>query len=178
MTIEAFRKYIKKNRLNNLISRLNYLINYLICLVFKLAGIYLLFITLYDGFNTNNLTGIYIPIIGPIFLCFIGSYGFWRIPRDYEVTSIFSVKKTDEKWNIINDYLSQLKIESRSLTIGVVECRYKNKFFNRVDLTIYVDDEKFLFNAHGVDFGSGGFIDFGLTGRSKRKLKKYIQSCL
>jgi hypothetical protein len=109
----------------------------------------------------------------------MGSYGFWRITIDYKVTSIFSLKKTDEKWKIIDEYLSQLKIESKSLNMGIVECRYKNKFLNKVDLTISVDDEKYLFNAHGVDITeAGGFIDFGLTRRATKKLKKHIQACL
>ena len=172
MTIETFKYSIKKG------NRFNDFLNYFISLTILFFGLYLLIRILYGSFHSSTSAGTLLRLIVSTSFCLMGLYGFWRIPKDYKITQIPSLKKTDEKWEIIDEYLSQQKIVTKSKRTNFIECRYRNNFFNLVDLSIYFDDEIFLFNTHSVNLTSFGFIDFGLTKRSTQKLKKHIQACL
>jgi hypothetical protein len=172
MTIEQFNQKIKKR------DKFDNLFNYLICSVFIALGLFLLFKILDDGFN-NSISGVerYEMLLLPLICILPGIYGFWRIPKDYKLNSIRSNKTIDEKLKIITEYLSDLKIEQKTVDNNFIECRYENIFLNKVDLRIFIDEQEILFNAQGVDqSGATGIIDFGLTSRATRRLKKYLKA--
>ena len=174
MTIEQFNQKIKKR------DKFDDLLNYLTCIAFIALGLFFLFEIIDDGFNTS-ITGVekYKGLFLPLIFILLGIYGFWRIPKDYEVINLRSNRSKDEKSKIVNDYLSNLKIEQKTVDNDFIECRYRNLFFNKVDLRIFIDEQGILFNAQGVDqSGAKGFIDFGLTRRATRRLKKHIKANL
>ena len=174
MTIEQFNQKIKKR------DKFDDLLNYLTCIAFIALGLFFLYKIMEDGFNTS-MKGVekYKVLLLPLIFILPGIYGFWRIPKDYEVISIRSKKTKDEKLKIITDYLSDLKIEQKTVDNDFIECRYRNFFFNKVDLRIFIDEQEILFNAQGVDqSGAKGFIDFGLTRRATRRLKRYLHANL
>jgi len=173
MTIETFKHKIKKR------SRFADILNYLTCSAFIVIGLYFLYKVLNYDFNPLYGNGQYLVVLVSLIPLVFGFYGFWRIPKDYEVTCIYSTKSIEEKEKIIYEYFSTLKVVSKSLGTSFIECRYRNIFLNKVDLKIFIDEEKILFNAQGVDqSGSKGIFDFGLTNRATKKIKKYINACL
>jgi len=174
MTKEQFTQRIKKR------DKFDDILNYFVCVAFVLFGLCISYVIIDDDLNTSNiLTGKYKGLLISIYLILLGMYGFWRIPKDYEVMNIRSNKSKDEKSKIINDYLSNLKMEQKTVDNGFIECRYRNMFFNKVDLRIFIDEHGILFNAQGVDqYGGKGFIDFGLTRRATKRLEKYIRANL
>ena len=132
-----------------------------------------------DGFPSEQGLEKYKILFLPLICILPGLYGFWRIPKDYEVVYLSSNKPKLEKLEIVNRYLASLRIENQTITNDLIQCRYRTLFLNKVDLNIFIDEEKVLLNAQGVDqAGAKGFIDFGLTYRATRKLKDYMKASL
>ena len=166
-----FRKLIlKEHKTDNTV-------NYILCFALICMGIYFLFkiITDYDPAKGNEVLLI---LVLPLFLFLAGFYGLWRISQDYIITSVLSTKTISEKENFIDNYLaiSRHKIVWRQKKDKINYIRYRNIFWNFVDLKIYIDNDKFMFNAQGADLTSAkGIIDFGLTKRANVRLKNYLQ---
>jgi len=173
MTDKQFKDTIRKP------NKFDDALNYVICTVFIVAGVFFAYRIYGDGFNQEQGLEKYKVLLIPLFCILPGLYGFWRIPKDYEVVCISSDKPKSEKLEIVNRYLLNLKVENQTVTDGLIKCRYRNVFFNKVDLNIYIDEEKVLLNAQGVDqAGAKGFIDFGLTYRATMRLEKYMKASL
>lgn len=115
-----------------------------------------------------------LPLYGAIFLISIGSYGFWRIPKDYKVTKIVSDYPLEEKKQIIEDYILLVKGEHITMDEAIVKFQYRNTYWNSVNVHIAVDKDSFLLNAKSVGIGSSGFIDFGLGRRALKKVETYF----
>jgi len=158
-----FRKLIlKEHKTDNTV-------NYILCFALICMGIYFLFkiITDYDPAKGNE---VFLILLLPFILFSAGLYGLWRISKDYIITSVFSKKTISEKENIIDNYftISRHKLVLTEKKDDIIYIRYRN---------IFIDNDKYIFNAQGADLTSAkGIIDFGLTKRANIKLKKYLQS--
>lgn len=147
--------------------------NYFLCATLIMIGLYFMikFIVDYEEFkNKESLMTIILPLV-------FAFYGLWRIPKDYIVSAISSRKPINEKESIINSYFttSKLKVIWSNKNENVIDIRYRNYYFNKVDLKVYIDNEKFLFNAQGTDItGAKGIWDFGLTNRANQKIKNFL----
>ncbi|WP_207420713.1 hypothetical protein [Desertivirga brevis] len=170
MTESEFKKKIRKG------SRWDDGLNYIFCVFIVAFGLVFSYNIYKNGITApTGYRVLFIPL-----MCLVpGLYGFWRIPKDYEVFTIKSEKSIDNKRAIVDSYLSTLKVETITEDQGFITCRYRNAFFNKVDLSILIDEEKVLLSARGVDqYGGKGFIDLGLTYRASKKLRKYMQASL
>ncbi|WP_423149731.1 hypothetical protein [Rubrolithibacter danxiaensis] len=173
MTYDQFKNTIRRP------SKFDDTLNYVTCIAFIAAGLFFAYRIYVDGFSHERGLEKYKILLLPLIFILPGLYGFWRISKDYEVVYISSDKPKSEKLEIINRYLSNLRVENQTITNDLIRCRYRNVFFNKVDLSIYIDEEKVLLNAQGVDqAGAKGFIDFGLTYRAARRLKTYMKASL
>ena len=173
MTYDQFKVTIRKQ------SKFDDTLNYVTCVAFIAIGLYFAYLIYVEGFDQEQGLEKYKLLFLPLIFILPGLYGFWRIPKDYEVVYIKSDRTKSEKLKIVDQYLSNLKVETQSVTNDLIKCRYRNVFFNKVDLNIFIDEKKVLLNAQGVDqVGSKGFIDLGLTYRASRRLKKYMKASL
>jgi hypothetical protein len=152
--------------------------NYVLSIAFICMGIYFLY-KIYADYDSTKGNAVFLILLLPFILFSTGFYGLWRISKDYIVTSISSTKTISEKENLIDKYfsISKHKIVWKEKRDDLIYIRYRNVFWNFVDLKIYIDDNKYIFNAQGADLTrSKGIIDFGLTKRANNKLKKYFQN--
>jgi len=166
MTEQQFKNFIKRP------DRIQDAINYIVCILAILAGIFFLSLTLQIITNRPKHA---LDIYTAIFLLSIGVYGFWRIPKDYEIITIISDKSLEQKRQITENYLLTLNVRNRFVSGDLYRIRYRNKFLNSVDLCVAFDEKQFFISAKGADDYRGkGIIDFGLTRRSKKRAKQYF----
>jgi len=152
-------------------------VNYILCTGLIIMGFYFL-MKIYNDFDPTKGNEVFLILPIPFILFCAGFYGLWRIPKDYFVSIVSSTQTISKKENLIDDYLklSKHKIIWREKTDNIIDVRYRNIFWNYVDLKIYVDNDKFMFNAQGADLTSAkGIIDFGLTRRANNKLMNFLQ---
>ena len=173
MTAKSFEQKIKS------IYRLDNIVNYVTSFILLGIGLYFFFIILTEGFPKKNGTEKYILLVVPFIPIVIGSYAIWRIPQDYTVYQIDSSLSIEEKIKLIEKYFSNVKVIWKSVEDNYRSYRYRNRWWGFVDLRFYVNDTNLLFNAHGADrFGMKGIFDFGLTWRSRQRLKKFLKAKL
>ncbi|MEM9829775.1 MAG: hypothetical protein AAF944_04015 [Bacteroidota bacterium] len=173
MTIDQFRHTLKKT------EKIDNIMNYLVCVVFIGFGIWMASSLIIGGLPHPELGyKKYLILIFPLTFVIIGIYGFWRIPKDYQVGSIYSLKTIDEKWAIVNEYLSHLKIRHKKIENTQIECVYRNKYLNSLVVKMYLDDSKILYNVQSLDVFNKGIIDFGLSKRATKRLRCFLESRL
>ncbi|MEK6482554.1 hypothetical protein WJR50_33810 [Catalinimonas sp. 4WD22] len=172
MTVDQFKQELKEP------EKTNDILNYLVCVFFIGFGIWMIGDLIINDFYHPRHKGNYLILLAPLLSIIIGIYGFWRIPKDYQIGCINSVKTIDEKWMVINEYLSQLKIRSKKIENNQIECVYRNKFFNSLVISVYLDENKVLFNVQSLDSVNKGIIDFGLSKRATKRLKKFLENRL
>jgi hypothetical protein len=172
MTTESFRHKIKRY------YRTDDIVNYIMSLMFLGMGIYFLGKLFYEGLP-KKFPEKYLIILAPLIPIASALYAFWRIPKDYIVYRVDSNLSKEEKIKLIEDYLSDVQVIWKSIEGDYRSYRYKNKFWSKVDLRIYVDDTKLLYNVHGADsYGLKGVFDFGLTRRAAKRLMEHLNTFL
>jgi hypothetical protein len=152
-------------------------VNYILCIAIIILGVYFLY-QIYVDFESSQSKYAWLVLLLPLMLFSEGFYLLWRISKDYLISIVPSTKPISEKVTIIDDYLSLSKNEIiwNERNYEIIQIRYKNRFYNYVDLNIYIDNEKFMFNAQGVDRRRPkGMIDFGLTKRANIKFKRFLR---
>ena len=165
-TEDQFRKFIQRP------DRIQDIVNYIICVLVILGGLFLLLITFQIfAIRPKNDLDIFVGTL----LLVIGFYGIWRIPNSYNITKINSNITLEQKRQLIENYIKTVEVRQRFVTGNLFRIVYDNKFWNRIILSIGYDQNQILINAHskGGAIGSG-FIDFGLTKRAANKAKDYF----
>jgi hypothetical protein len=115
----------------------------------------------------------------PAWIIGLSCYVLWRIPQGYKVYQVDSVIQVVAKIDIIEHYLSDVKITWQLVDGNYRSYTYRNKFFRKVDLRLYIDSSKVLFNAQGTDTtATKGCIDFGLGARAAKRFRKYLKANL
>jgi|GEM_PF-5666024 len=88
MTEEKFRKLIQHT------DKMQDVMNYSICVLMILGGLYFISTTLQIiGSNSKDDNSIFVGL----FLITFGLYGLWRIPKDYQIITINSNNSIEEK---------------------------------------------------------------------------------
>jgi hypothetical protein len=173
MNPAEFRAKIKKP------YRVDDVVNIVICCASALAGLYFAIKIWIDGVPTTPDSRRFLIFIVPALLLFAGVYGFWRIPKSYQVKQIISAKPIVEKHQAIYSFLEQYKITWKREEKNYLSIRYRNRLFTHVDVRFYFDESQVLFNAEGADLGGlKGIIDFGAGKRTMRKLEDHFHVCL
>lgn len=166
MTDQQFIRYLKSPDLFSIIM------NYLICISTIFGG--LLFLNRFFRLSASAHTNV-LPLFAGIFLLSIGCYGLWRVAKDYKVIEVMSDCSLEEKKRLIDNYI--LLVNGHQITIdkAIVKFQYSNKYWNKVDVHIFIDENSFLLNAKSVSIGGTGFIDFGLSKRALKKVETYFR---
>jgi hypothetical protein len=165
MTIDQFKEQVKRKDPFADIS------NYLMCIGFIMAGFYFY----YQILTMAKSDVAYVLLIIPTAIVSMGLYGFWRIPRTYDVVIVQSKTDIKVKLKIIHEYLSSRKAETKSRKNNFLDTSYVNEFGNKVDLRLYVDTQKILFNVQkGDQFKANRMFDFGVTRRASEKIESYL----
>ena len=174
MTIDQFRQTLKKP------EKTDVLLNYLTCIFFIGGGLWFIYDLVTNGFYHPELGNRkYLILIFPLTFVIIGICGFWRIPKDYQIGCINSLKPIEEKWTVVNEYLSQLKIRSKKIESTQIECIYRNKYLNSLVISMHLDKDKILYNVRSFDPTiNKGFVDLGLSKRGTKRLKKFLEDRL
>lgn len=176
MTELEFQKFIKDKR------RKDDYLNYFLSFVFILMGLYFLTKSIREIIAAQTLDsgskfGLF--TVGLIPLSF-GLYVLWRIPKYYLTNVIYSTTPTDKKIQIITDYFKDVRVVRQNVVKDLIETEYQNKYLTYIDVTVFVDNEKYLYYATGADLrGTKGVIDFGLQKRATNRLTRYLnKACL
>ena len=173
MTVQTFRNKITG------VYKTDNVINYVTCIIFIFGGLFLLFKIIQGKYTHIQNSSALLVILIPLMPIALGVYGIWRIRQDYIVTSFYSNASIDKKSKVVDEYLSNVKVLFRSKDGNYYSYRYRNRFFMLVDLRVYLDDDKILFNVMGGDSSSlKGIIDFGLTKRAIKRFENYLIDCL
>jgi hypothetical protein len=179
MTYEEFTNKFKKT--NSFDKYWNYFISIAVIGV----GLYFLYLLNFtEWYDLKKVTtGNIMPIWGIYvfcgFLILLGLYGFWRIPKTYEITFIKSDFSIDKKNQIINQIINDFKLNELEKDEQYRHFRYVGRFWNTFDIYIFYDTDSFYLNAQQIDFGNdGGFIDFGTSKRVTNKIKNKIITLL
>lgn len=91
------------------------------------------------------------------------------------MTFIKSELSIDKKNQIINQIISDFKLNELEREEQYRHFRYVGRFWNTFDIYIFYDTNNFYLNAQQIDFGNdGGFIDFGTSKRVTNKIKNKI----
>jgi hypothetical protein len=163
MTQQEFRRKIRRLYRNDLIAL------YLVCAFFLGLAIFYSIKSISEG-PPKPASWIII-----VFLYIFIGYVLWRIPKEFMVTRIDSLKTVEEKRTIIEKYFADVKIVTKMIDNRFISICYQNKYFTRIDARFYIDDDKILFNVQGANTHQlKGVIDFGLTARATRRLEKYL----
>lgn len=166
MTEQQFKNFIKRP------DKIQDAMNYIFCILAIFGGLCFLSIALQIVTSRPKHD---LDIYAATFLLSLGVYGLWRIPKDYEITSINSDKTLEQKRQIAENYLLTLNVRSRFVSGDLYRIQYRNKFWNSVDLCLAFDEKQFFISAKGADnYGGKGIIDFGLTRRATKKAKEYF----
>ena len=176
MTNLEFQKLVKDKR------RKDDYFNYFLCIVFIAMGLYFFTKTINEIIQTQTYDkgakfGLF--TVGLVPLIF-GLYGFWRIPKCYLTKTLFSNLPKLDKTKIIDNYFTNVKLTNRQDFNDLYEIQYQNKYLTYINVTIFIDNEKFLYYVTGADLrGSKGFIDFGISKRATKRLTNYLENaCL
>lgn len=107
----------------------------------------------------------------------IGIYIIWLTYSQYRVREYHSTKPKEEKLRILKIYLNKMwghcggedhnNIFSYTYT--------KKLIYQEVNLIIYIDDEKLMFNTYDSRFY---VFDFGLSRRAARNLNTFLKAHL
>jgi hypothetical protein len=177
MTYEDFSNRFKKTNSHDKIW------NYFISLTVICLGLFFLYLLHFTQWydpqkvTTKNATPIWGINVFCGLLILLGLYGFWRIPKSYEMTAIQSALSIDKKHQIINQIISDFKLNELERGEQYRHFRYEGRFWNTFDIYIFYDTENFYLNAQQRDFGNdGGFIDFGTSKRVTTKIKNKIMA--
>ena len=179
MTFEDFTN--KFRRINSFVKYWNYFISIGI-MGFGLFFLYQLNFT--EWYELKKLTtknimpmwGIY--VMSGLFIL-LGLYGFWRVPKTYELTCIRSKLSIDKKDQIINQILNDFELQELERQEQYRHFKYTGPFLNKFDIYMFYDQSNFYLNAQQRDAGNdGGFIDFGTSKRVTQKIKSKLVSYL
>lgn len=77
-------------------------------------------------------------------------YSFWRIPQDNKIITIESNISEDEKHKIIKKILIDLNSDEVSNISNTYRVLYKKGLFSKILLSIFVDNNCFLYNTRTV----------------------------
>jgi hypothetical protein len=173
MTAESFRNKIKR------IYKIDDITNYVISFMFIGIGLYFLSKIVRNNLPTYDTPEKYTILFLPMIPIAVALYALWRIPKDYIVHQINSTKPMEEKVEVVEHYLSEVKVVWKSIEGNYRSYRYRNRLFTKVDVRFYIDENKVFFNVQGADFSAlKGIIDFGLTRRATKRLNQYLQTYL
>ena len=173
MTFENFQKRFHKK---NTIDRYW---NYLLSIAVIGIGVYFLYLLYYTdwyGIKTETTENIapkwFINCFSGFFIS-LGLYGFWRIPKIYEFTKIESCHSNTDKELVINELISEFKLNKLEKGDQYHNFRYKRGFFRHYFyIYIFYDDNNIYLNAQQYDYR--GYIDFGTSKRVTNKIKRKI----
>jgi len=179
MTCEDFKNKLKKR------NSFNKYRNYFISIGAVGIGLFFLYqLSFTDWYEIKKVTTKNIMPIWGIYgmsglFILIGFYGFWRIPKTYELTCIRSVLPVDQKAQIISQILNDFKLKELERQGQYGHFEYVGRFRNKFDIYIFYDQCNFYFNAQQRDAGNdGGFIDFGTSKRVTHKIESKLVSYL
>lgn len=167
MTEDAFKNEIKNP------DRIQDFLNYVVCSSMILIGLfdfYKFFQSLTPSSNSNHL------LYPAFFFLLLGGYGLWRISKDYSLIKVESEQTPEQKRQVIEEYITTLKVKTYVLDNELFKITYRNRYWNTVNVFITFDNEFYYLNAKAADYGSKGIIDFGLTNRASKKLQAYFMS--
>ncbi len=173
MTVDQFKQKLEKS------EKFSDVLNYLTCTFFIGFGFWMigdLAINKFPYPETDYEK--YLILLFPLAFLAIGIYGFWRIPKNYQIGCVYSSKTIEEKWTIVHEYLSHLNVKSKTTDDNQIECIYRNKYLNSLVVRIHLDDDKILYNVQSLDTGDKGIIDLGLSKRATKRLKKFLENRL
>lgn len=165
MTTDQFKEQIKKK------DPFANLSNYLMCIGFIMAGFYFynLILTMAKSDAAYGL------LIIPTLILAMGLYGFWRIPRTHDIVMIQSKLDAKDKLQIVQTYLSKRNSQAKLNKYKFLEASYINEFGNGIQILLYIDSQKVLFNVQkGNQFRAGRMFDFGVTRRAAEKMEVYL----
>ena len=173
MTEQIFRKKIIG------FYKTDNVMNYVVCGIIIFGGLFLLYKTLAQKHDHYHNASSLFTVLFSLFPIAFGIYGLWRIRQDYIVKVVYSNANIDIKNKVVEEYLAKVKVLFKARDGNYYSYRYRNRFFLVVDLRVYLDEDKILFNAMAGDSSAGrGFIDFGLTNRATKKFENHLKACL
>lgn len=167
MTEELFKEQIRKQ------AKFRDLLNYVLSGFVLLIGLFLFYRFFHLKTKINDLFHLVYPTV---FFCLLGGYGIWRIPKDYKLIKVKSDQSAEQKTQIIEAYISTLKVNAYAMENGVYNFTHVNKYWNSIEVFIAFNNEFYFLNARAANYGINGIIDFGLTSRASKKLAKYFMS--
>lgn len=179
MTFEEFSKIFQKK--NSFEKYWNYFLSVAVIAVGLFVFYLLLFTDWYaiKTITTKNIAPLWLIYCLGIMFVSLGLYGFWRIPKSYEITIIKSSIPIDKKDQIVNQILTDFKLIELENDEQYRQFRYVGRFWNSFDIFIFYDTKNIYLNAQQIDFGNdGGFIDFGTSKRVTIKIKNKILTYL
>lgn len=176
----TYEDFIKKFNKINLIDKYW---NYIISIAVIGVGLYFLYLLNFtDWYEVKELTT---KNIAPTWLIYgmsgffisLGLYGFWRIPKRYEITKIESRHSKIDKEHIINQLISEFKLNRLEKEDQYHHFTYRGRFLSPFDIYIFYDDNNIYLNAQQYDY-NGGYMDFGTSKRVTNKIKNKIHSLI
>ena len=154
-------------------DRFRNVVNYIICVSMLLGGLFIF----YKFFQSLKLNRPISKLIFPaLFFSTLGSYGLWRISKDFKVLTVASNQSLDQKIKVIDEYLETINVISLRIEEDMYKIQYRNRYWNSVDINIAFDHEFYYLNAKATANGFTGMIDFGLTTRARKKLERFFGS--
>lgn len=163
MTVSEFKKILKAP--NHFMD----MIDYSLCLTFIVIGLYFI----------QTLDSLLYAIPGGLVFILAGVYGFWRIPKNYIINRYASDLSSDKKIELIEQYLKTKKGFNYSVADDIIYYHYTGSFYSDVYIAVFVDDKQILVNVNGLGRQrGGGFLDFGLTFRARKRLQLYLSEKL
>ena len=177
MNYEEFKNMLLKN------GSITKYWNYFISIGAILLGLYCLyetnnteFLNAYKAKHNKEYPTLVASAITTV-LVFVGLYGFWRIPKTYEVKTIEAKTTVEQKVQIINRLVSDFKLKEIKSNEKYKHFRYVGRFWNRLDLFICFDTKNFYINAQQRELGAqSGFIDLGTSKKVANKISRAIRS--
>ena len=177
MTYEKFT--VKFKRINAFDKYLNYLISIAV-IGTGLFFLYQLHFTDWYSIKketTKNIAPVWFINCFSAFFIILGSYGFWRIPKTYEITTIESTHSLSEKNQIIEQLISDFKLNQLEKVEEYLHFKYSGHFWNYFDIYIFYSRSHFYFNVQKRSY-RGGFIDNGASKKFTRTIKKKLLAYL
>jgi len=173
MTLQEFQKKVIKT---NWYDKYYY---YLISFAAIIGSIYLFYDIWTNPLKYKSKHSYEIALVAFSILFLIGCYALYLIPNRYKILTIDSNLTIDKKREVISELFHKLGISHANTRDNFYSFRYQRKWWTSdYDVYLYVEREKFYVSVLGTThaYPASGFIDFGGTGRLRKKIISKIKA--
>lgn|SRR5690554_1595950 len=164
MTIEEFQNKFKRNK------RFDKVWYHGLCIATIGFSLFMLYSILTDT-NIKIIGNKTFQFFGFVFLFLFGAYGLFVLRKTYKLTYWKNDLTKEENIVLLSLTCSELLKRDIKLDDNVVHFLYKKSWWRiPYEIHLFAENNLIAINVEGLDLYDGGFIDFGMSKRTRNRI--------